>query len=104
MRFLVLAWLFLAHDALADTCGPLKVAVPAKFDLHTKFDVAVPELVDFGDSSLDPFFEQLARVARGTPGAIVRIGAYGDSNWTNDRVSGEIRRRLQAAFGDAGHG
>jgi hypothetical protein len=101
---LCVAALAFVRTAHAETCGPLKVTVPAKFDLTTKFDVAVPEPVDFGDSSLDAFFEQLARVARKTPGAIVRIGAYGDSNWTNDRVSGEIRRRLQAAFGDAGHG
>jgi hypothetical protein len=104
MRFVVLLALLAAHDAFADKCEPLRVTVPAKFDLKTQFDVAVPEPVDFGDATLDRFFEQLARVARGTPGAVVRIGAYGDSNWTNDRVSGEIRRRLQKAFGDAGHG
>lgn len=93
-----------ASEARADTCSALRVPVPAKADYVSRHDVENPEIVDFGDHSLDPFFEKLARVARGAPGAIVRIGTYGDSNWTNDRTAGEIRRRLQAAFGDAGHG
>jgi hypothetical protein len=34
----------------------------------------------------------------------VRIGIYGDSNMTQDGISGGMRRMLQATFGDAGHG
>jgi hypothetical protein len=89
--------------ARAETCPPLKLPA-AKLESATKHDVAVPDLVDFGDHSLDPFFDKLARVARGAPNTVLRIGTYGDSNWTNDKTAGEIRRRLQAAFGDAGHG
>src|SRR4051812_36424330 len=91
--------------ALADTCPALRVPTrPAKFESVSSPDAAVPTIVDFGDHSMDAFFEKLARVARGGRGTVLRIGTYGDSNWTNDRTAGEIRRRLQLAFGDAGHG
>ncbi|MBA2543115.1 MAG: hypothetical protein H0V17_25970 [Deltaproteobacteria bacterium] len=91
-------------DANADKCGPLVIPVPGKFEQVSRHDVKVPDIVDYGERQLDPFFEKLARVARGVPGAVVRIGTYGDSNWTNDRTAGDMRRRLQVAFGDAGHG
>jgi hypothetical protein len=91
-------------DARGDKCPPLTVPVPEKFAQTSKGDAKVPDIVDYGEKQLDSFFEKLARVARGTPGAVVRIGTYGDSNWTNDRTAGDIRRRLQLAFGDAGHG
>jgi hypothetical protein len=95
---------FAPLTAVADPCPPIHVQVPDKLELTTGHDVAVPDIVDYGDHSLDPFFEKLARAARGIAGTTVRIGTYGDSNWTNDRTAGEIRRRLQLAFGDAGHG
>jgi lysophospholipase L1-like esterase len=53
---------------------------------------------------LDPFFERLARTDRGEPGVITRILHYGDSTIASDYISGTVRRRLQARFGDAGHG
>ncbi|MEO8705625.1 MAG: hypothetical protein ABI867_36680, partial [Kofleriaceae bacterium] len=88
----------------AETCPALQIKVPAKFDETSKHDAVIPRIVDYGDTNLDAFFDKLARVARGTPGATLRIATYGDSNWTNDRTAGEIRRRLQTMFGDAGHG
>lgn len=91
-------------EPVVDRCVALHVPVPANFDNTSNHDVAVPDVIDFGDHSLDPFFEKLARVARHTPGATLRIGMFGDSNWTNDRTAGEIRRRLQTLFGDSGHG
>jgi hypothetical protein len=87
----------------ADNCAAVKIAVPAKFDLATKHDAPLQPIVDYGDRSLDHFFTKLAQVARAKRG-VLRIGIYGDSNWTNDRTAGEIRRRLQLAFGDVGHG
>ncbi len=89
-------------DAVADTCKVLTVPVPEKLQTVSRHDAKVPD-IEFGEA-LDPFFDKLARVARGTAGVTLRIGIYGDSNWTNDRTSGDIRRRLQLAFGDAGHG
>jgi lysophospholipase L1-like esterase len=53
---------------------------------------------------LDPFFARLARTERREAGAVTRILHYGDSTIASDYVSGTVRRRLQARFGDAGHG
>jgi lysophospholipase L1-like esterase len=59
---------------------------------------------DPGGHTLDPFFARLAATDRGEAGAITRILHYGDSTIASDYVSGTMRRRLQARFGDAGHG
>jgi lysophospholipase L1-like esterase len=54
--------------------------------------------------TLDAFFERLARTDRKEAGAVTRILHYGDSTIASDYVSGTVRRRLQARFGDSGHG
>jgi lysophospholipase L1-like esterase len=59
---------------------------------------------DPGGHSLDAFFARLARTDRKEHGAVTRILHYGDSTIASDYVSGTMRRRLQARFGDAGHG
>jgi lysophospholipase L1-like esterase len=55
-------------------------------------------------NTLDPFFARLARTDRKEAGAVTRILHYGDSTIASDYISGTMRRRLQARFGDAGHG
>jgi lysophospholipase L1-like esterase len=59
---------------------------------------------DASGHALDAFFERLARTRQGESGAVTRILHYGDSTIASDYVSGTARRRLQARFGDAGHG
>jgi lysophospholipase L1-like esterase len=54
--------------------------------------------------ALDAFLARLARTDRREAGAVTRILHYGDSTIASDYVSGTMRRRLQARFGDAGHG
>jgi lysophospholipase L1-like esterase len=54
--------------------------------------------------ALDAFYARLAKTKKKDPGAITRILHYGDSVLTSDYISGTMRRRLQADFGDAGHG
>ncbi len=54
--------------------------------------------------ALDAFYAQLAKTIRKDPGAITRILHYGDSLITSDFISGTMRRKLQARFGDSGHG
>jgi lysophospholipase L1-like esterase len=54
--------------------------------------------------ALDAFFARLAKTEHKEPGAVTRILHYGDSTIASDYVSGTMRRRLQARFGDAGHG
>jgi len=101
VKLALLALVAAAGHARADDCA--KVSAPDKLDLKARHDVAIPEVADFGDKQLDAFYTKLAQVARAKKGQL-RIGIYGDSNWTNDRTAGEIRRRLQLAFGDVGHG
>lgn len=79
---------------------PKPVAVkPAPPPLKT----AVPFL-DVPDGSLDTFFASLRRTEAKEPGAITRILHYGDSPTTADSITADVRRLLQARFGDAGHG
>lgn len=54
--------------------------------------------------ALDRFYAALTRTHLGLPGAITRILHYGDSAIGNDGITGAIRLKLQARFGDAGHG
>jgi lysophospholipase L1-like esterase len=54
--------------------------------------------------ALDYYYRKLTLVDLGTPGAIARAGHWGDSVLGVDGITSAIRRRLQARFGDAGHG
>jgi lysophospholipase L1-like esterase len=54
--------------------------------------------------ALDDFYARLARTKKKEPGAVTRMLHYGDSVLTSDYVSGTMRRKMQAEFGDAGHG
>jgi lysophospholipase L1-like esterase len=65
-------------------------------------DVAVPPIS--GSELLAPFFERAARLMRGRAKESVRIAVYGDSNLTEDFITGHMRRWLQSRYGDAGHG
>lgn len=66
-----------------------------------KLQVAVE---DRTGHAMDAFYAQLARTKKKEPGAVTRIVHYGDSILVSDLVAGTARRRLQGAFGDAGHG
>ena len=54
--------------------------------------------------ALDTFYAHLAKTLRKEPGAVTRVLHYGDSLITSDFISGTMRRKMQARFGDAGHG
>jgi len=89
--------------ATMSECAP--VAVPLPPLIQKDFDVPVPPLVDYSDhDQMAPFYEKLARLARHREKGRVRIAMYGDSNLTRDHISGELRRTLQKALGDGGHG
>lgn len=64
---------------------------------------AIPFL-DVPDGSLDTFFAALRRTEARGPGAVTRILHYGDSPTTADSITADVRKLLQARFGDAGHG
>ncbi|RMG98570.1 MAG: hypothetical protein D6705_05515, partial [Deltaproteobacteria bacterium] len=57
----------------------------------------------FEGHELDGFFEALAAVDDGQD-RVVRVVHFGDSAIGVDGIPGAIRRRMQARFGDAGHG
>ncbi len=59
---------------------------------------------DASGHALDAFYTQLGRTLSKEPGAITRVLHYGDSMIASDYVSGTMRRRMQARYGDAGHG
>lgn len=78
------------------------LAPPAAADLaRAKGSIAVE---DPSGHALDRFYARLAQTKNGEPGAVTRILHYGDSVLTSDYVSGTMRRKMQAEFGDAGHG
>jgi lysophospholipase L1-like esterase len=54
--------------------------------------------------ALDAFYTRLAKTKKKDQGAVTRILHYGDSVLTSDYISGTMRRKMQADFGDAGHG
>jgi len=61
-------------------------------------------LEDASGHALDAFFARLRDADDRKDGAVARVLYYGDSTIASDYISGTVRRRLQARFGDAGHG
>ncbi|MDQ2646142.1 MAG: hypothetical protein M3020_20180, partial [Myxococcota bacterium] len=59
--------------------------------------------IEFSEG-LEGYFTKLTQVDLGIDGAIARTGHWGDSVLGMDGITSGIRRRLQARFGDAGHG
>ncbi len=68
-------------------------------------DSAAPQpLEDPSGSALDAFYGRLVRTETGGAQAITRVAHWGDSAIGGDGITSAIRRRMQARFGDAGHG
>lgn len=57
-----------------------------------------------GSAGLAAFRRSLGRVTERRAGALARIAVFGDSHVACDLFTGALRRRLQARFGDGGHG
>jgi hypothetical protein len=60
--------------------------------------------IDDPQGSMNRFFARTDALLRGKTTEPVRIAVYGDSNGTMDYITGEMRRVLQTAHGDSGHG
>jgi hypothetical protein len=54
--------------------------------------------------ALEHYYRRLTLVELGAPGVVARATNWGDSLLGNDALPAGIRKRLQARFGDAGHG
>ena len=79
--------------------------LPAQASEAQALEQAPPvPLLDPSGKALHGFFAALSRTESKLPGAITRIAHFGDSIIVSDYVSGTLRRKLQASFGDAGHG
>jgi lysophospholipase L1-like esterase len=89
-------------SSIKPACEKLKIEIPPV--ITADIDVPVPPIVDASGKSLAPFYEKLAKLARGKATEPVRIAFHGDSNMTLDMMSGWIRRTLQKQLGDGGHG
>lgn len=63
-----------------------------------------PITLEDPNGALVPLYRALAAAERGDPGARVVISQFGDSHTAGDRLTGALRRELQARFGDAGRG
>lgn len=86
--------------------APVPVPTPAPQIRRGSERLAEESGVGIGDEAgaLNAFFSKLVRTERREPGAVTRISHFGDSPLTGDLISGEARARLQATYGDAGHG
>jgi hypothetical protein len=88
----------------AAACTDLDAAKVAAVPVDEKrIDAPVPPILD-AKGGMDRLYGRLAGLARGAAKDHVRIAVYGDSNMTMDYITGELRRVLQARFGDGGHG
>ena len=87
-------------DPLAALCVLALAAAPAAPAGHAP----EPPPVASGVTLLSPWFEALASTEQGRRADPARIGWWGDSAIVGDGYTGEVRRRLQARFGDGGPG
>lgn len=67
-------------------------------------DEVAPVPLEDASNALGHFYRALQRTRERAPGAITRIAFHGDSLIASDYVTATLRRKLQAEFGDAGHG
>lgn len=75
------------------------------YEPHPDDDKAVEQSIELPQGNeLDAYFETLARVDAGYAGEVSLGVHWGDSAIGVDGITSAIRKRLQARFGDAGHG
>jgi lysophospholipase L1-like esterase len=92
-----------AAPGSADNAETSAIVLP-DVDPDVRATLRTTAIEDPSGHALDAFFERLARTEGKQAGAVTRILHYGDSTIASDYISGTARRRLQARFGDAGHG
>ncbi len=95
-------------DEQPDLRQPEDIAIPSAatsaLPSAPETDKAPRSIEDPSGHALDAFLSALAKVEHKEPGSIARITYFGDSIVASDFVTATLRRRLQARFGDAGHG
>jgi hypothetical protein len=91
-----------AAEPVPRDCAPLAIEPVAL--ITASFDAPLPALIDPEGRALAPFYRRFTELLRGKSSDHLRIAVYGDSNLTEDLLTGEMRRVLQARYGDGGHG
>lgn len=86
--------------------SPAALAQPAAAEVALALAKAKGSIAidDPSGHALDAFYARLKKTKSKEAGAVTRILHYGDSVITSDLISGTMRRKMQAEFGDAGHG
>lgn len=72
--------------------------------VHVNGQPVKPESILVNGEVLAPFLSALQGLGSPEPGQVVRVLQFGDSHTAADYWSGQVRRRLQARFGDGGPG
>ena len=95
-------------DSVAANLGSRTAATPRPEDRlridPSEYEGITVTIDDPTGRGMRPFYEALARTARGEKGALTRVGHYGDSSIATDLITSTVRENLQARFGDGGHG
>ncbi|MCA9720457.1 MAG: hypothetical protein KC468_37690, partial [Myxococcales bacterium] len=99
------------EEAEAFSRKPVKVVKPPQEEVatipayvaHPDDDEPVERALEKPEA-LDPFWAALTRTDLAWEGAVTRATHYGDSAIGNDGITAAVRVKLQARFGDAGHG
>jgi len=108
----------IAREVLAEESEPKVVAQPKPVVVEADPDDALPPYQPHPDDAkpveqavelprgdeLDRFFGALARTDASLAGAMTRAVHWGDSAIGIDGITSAVRKRLQARFGDGGHG
>ncbi|MCA9706083.1 MAG: hypothetical protein KDK70_09570 [Myxococcales bacterium] len=109
----------IAQEVLAQESEPVVVAEPEPvvvvepdvgfvlppYEPHPDDAKAVEQSVELPTGhELDRFFDALAHSDASVAGAVTRVVHWGDSAIGIDGIPSAIRKRLQARFGDGGHG
>lgn len=109
----------IAREALTEAQQPVIVATrpapvveplpagkdPPAYVPHPEDDKPVEQSLELPTGhELDRFFASLARTDAGVEGALTRAVHWGDSAIGVDGITSAIRKRMQARFGDGGHG
>lgn len=93
---------------------PARVAIDRAPAANLRFGAYEPQPLDplpeelavelDGAAELDSFYAALTLSDLGYASALTRVGHWGDSVIGNDGITSAVRRRMQARFGDGGHG
>lgn len=93
-----------AFAAMARLGRPKPAGVPSPVNAAPPVEIPRPGIALKNDQALERFYQALATLEERSATTDVRIVQFGDSHTAADLETGEVRRELQARFGDGGRG